>query len=302
MNIDPDTPLSGLTPPNDRLQDVMRLMQGRITPITGGDAAEARAITRLILNHLKGWDTTDLVIHSADTVSDYTLARIDDIIADMRKHIPIQYILGQARFYGMDLKVNPATLIPRHETEELVDLIISSEGDKKDLRVLDAGTGSGAIAIALSRNLRFPEVTAIDISQRALETARENAGRMHADINFLHCDIFDYSPESESFDIIVSNPPYVLESEKKEMEPEVLEHEPASALFVPDDDPLRFYRRISRIATDALTPGGSLYFEINPLCADSLVKMLEDMNFEEISLHKDISGRRRFCSARKHSL
>ena len=299
MNID-NAPVrfAALSGDGARLENVMRLLRSRIAPIVGSDG-EAKAVVRLIFSRLKGWDTTGLVVHAPDVLSEYVLSRLDAIVAEMEKHRPIQYILGQARFYGMDLEVNPSTLIPRHETEELVDIIVGENGKRVDLRVLDIGTGSGAIAIALSRNLPFSRVTGIDVSVEAVATARRNAEALHASVDFKVADIFTYAPERASLDIVVSNPPYVMEKEKKDMEPEVLDNEPATALLVPDDDPLLYYRRIAEVAMDALVRGGRLYFEINPLCADDLKRMLTDKGYSDIALAKDISGRERFCSARK---
>lgn len=274
-----------------------RKLREEISKISG--PSEASAIIRLIFHSLKGWDATDLVIHAGDEVSDFTLERIGRILERLRLGEPIQYILGEGRFYGMDLKVTPDVLIPRHETEELIDLIRAKEGDRRDLRVLDVGTGSGAIAIALSRNLLFPEIRAIDISEKALEVAEYNAKKLHADIQFIQEDIFEYTPEPESLDIIVSNPPYVLESEKKDIEPLVLDHEPAIALFVPDSDPIRYYSRIAEVAESALAAGGRLYFEINPPCAEKIKEMLDGKGFSEIEIHHDISRRLRFISAIK---
>lgn len=262
-------------------------------------ASEARAMTRLIFHHLRGWDVTDMVIHSEDKITPLTLQSIDEILARLEQHEPLQYILREARFYGMDFEVNGATLIPRQETEELVDIVIKEADGKADLRVLDVGTGSGAIAIALSRNLRFPEVAAIDISRDALSVARNNAVRLHANVKFLHADVMKWSPEKDSFDIIVSNPPYVMESEKAGMDKNVLDYEPANALFVPDSDALVFYRRIAGIGRDVLVSGGRIYFEINPLCVGDLVDMMRNMGYDDVELHKDISHRNRFLSARK---
>ena len=199
----------------------------------------------------------------------------------------------------MDLKVDRSVLIPRHETEELVDLIVDGNKGRQDLRVLDIGTGSGAIAIALSRNLPFAHVTAIDISEAALKIARENARALHADIDFIRQDVFTWQPAPESFDIIVSNPPYIANSEKAAMDSNVLDYEPHSALFVPDSEPLIFYSRIATIAIGALAGGGRLYFEINPLFAADLVRMLGAEGFRDIEVHKDISRRDRFISCSK---
>ena len=182
---------------------------------------EARAMTGLIFHSLKGWNTTDMVINSDRVVSSYILEKINHILGRLVKGEPLQYILGEARFYGMDLYVSQSVLIPRPETEELVDIIVT-RNPGPDLRVLDVGTGSGAIAIALSRNLPFSKVTAIDISEDALVVARKNAAALHACIDFIHADVFTYEAASDSFDIIVSNPPYVAESERKDMDSNVL--------------------------------------------------------------------------------
>lgn len=253
-------------------------------------------MTGLIFHSLKGWNTTDMVINSDRVVSSYILEKINHILGRLVKGEPLQYILGEARFYGMDLYVSQSVLIPRPETEELVDIIVT-RNPGPDLRVLDVGTGSGAIAIALSRNLPFSKVTAIDISEDALVVARKNAAALHACIDFIHADVFTYEAASDSFDIIVSNPPYVAESERKDMDSNVLDYEPAQALFVSDDRPLIYYSRISEIAIRSLVPGGRLYFEINPMFADSLRAMLESDGFVSVEIMEDISRRKRFASA-----
>lgn len=281
---------------NTKVETVYRELRQRLARLTGSDG-EATAMARLIFHAVKGWDTTALVIHAADDLSESTIAIIDKILERLRNGEPLQYILGEAGFYGMNLRVTPATLIPRQETEELVEIIVDEMKGRRDLRVLDVGTGSGAIALALSRNLEFPDVTALDVSREALEVARENAARLHARIHFLEADIFIWEPSPRSFDIIVSNPPYVMERERKDMERHVVEHEPASALFVPDEDPLLFYRRIADIGTRALVSGGRIYFEINPLCADDMVDMMRSMDYKDIRLATDISRRRRFLTA-----
>lgn len=261
--------------------------------------SEARAMTRLIFHHLRGWDATGMVVHSADQVSPLTLQSINEILERLMRHEPLQYILHEARFYGMDLEVNGSTLIPRQETEELVDLIVKDFGRTPDLRVLDIGTGSGAIAIALSRNLLFPKVEAIDISEEALKVAHGNAKRLRADVKFMRADVMTWAPPKDSLDIIVSNPPYVMESEKSGMERNVLDYEPPTALFVSDSDPLLFYRRIAGIGQEALSKNGVIYFEINPLCAGKMVQLMEQTGYEDVRLHEDISHKHRFLSARK---
>lgn len=271
-------------------------MRRRLEGIYG--AGEARAMVRLIFHHLKGWDTTQQIINDTLPASERVIHACADILNRLERQEPLQYILGEARFYGMDLKVSPAVLIPRPETAELVDMIVSGN-QRPDLRVLDIGTGSGAIAIALSRNLPFARVTALDVSAQALEIARANARNLHADIRFIHADIFTWQPAGEVFDIVVSNPPYIAESEKESMEPNVLEHEPATALFVPDNDPLMYYRRIADVARESLH--GSLYLEINPLYAAPLAEMLGAKGFDDVQTLRDSQGSDRFITAKIHT-
>lgn len=259
---------------------------------------ETEAIIRLIFHHLKGWNTVDLLMNEDKTLSLYMVEKVKEIEKRLLQDEPIQYIVGDAYFYGMDFVVNRDVLIPRPETEELVDMIVSQNG-QSDLDVLDIATGSGCIAIALARNLPFSKVTALDISEKALEVARLNAQRLKAKIDFIHADILTYAFPDDSFDIIVSNPPYVDDKEKATMDANVLRYEPASALFVPDDNPLVFYRRIAAMAHDALRPGGRLYLEINPLHADDMQCLLADTGFIDIQTHLDIHGKKRIMSCRK---
>lgn len=274
-----------------------RKIEAELTPLYG--TGEAKAMTRLIFHHLKGWNLSDMMIHSDNEASDYILGSVRKILDRLKTHEPLQYILGEAYFYGMNLKVNEATLIPRPETAELVNLIVKDFKDKKDLRILDVGTGSGAIAIALARNLPFADIQAIDISAQAVKIAEENAVDLKAKVKFKVADIFTLQPESDSLDLIVSNPPYIDESEKKDMDRNVLDFEPHSALFVPDSDPLRFYITIAGYAMTALSAGGALYFEINPVHADDMKAMLSEKGFTDIRLQRDISGKFRFIDCRK---
>lgn len=277
-----------------KLSEFQRNLQAQLGPEFGD--GEAKAMIRLIFHAVKGWSVTDLIINSDREVSDFTVEMVNSIIARLKKKEPLQYILGEARFYGMNFKVTPDVLIPRPETEELVDLIVR-ENSASDLRVLDIGTGSGAIAIALSRNLRFPVVTAVDISGAALDIAGENAVRLKAGIHFEIRDIFTWEPPRDSFDIIVSNPPYIAESEKSVMEANVLDYEPALALFVPDGNPLLYYSRIAHVAAGSLVSRGRLYFEINPRFVEGLVSLLSHEGFTDIRIIDDISHRKRFAAA-----
>lgn len=276
------------------MRDTLRKLREILRPLYGN--GETEAIIRIMFHYLKGWNTVDIIMHEDASLSPFIKSEIDAILKRLVKHEPIQYITGEARLHGMEMKVTPDVLIPRPETDELVDIIVSDAGETEDLRVLDIGTGSGCIAIALARSLRFPTVTAVDISDAALAVARENASNLKANVSFIKEDILTVSPEG-IFDIIVSNPPYIDESEKSGMEPNVLDYEPKIALFVPDDNPLLFYKRIAEIAVRKLSPAGKLYFEINPRHADELSRYLTDCGFDDVQVIRDSFGKLRFIKA-----
>lgn len=280
------------------MRDTLKKLRDALRPIYGN--RETEAIIRIIFHYVKGWDTTAMIINEADPLSPFVKSEIDAILERLLKHEPIQYITGEARFHGMDLRVSPDVLIPRPETDELVDIISDDAGETADLRVLDIATGSGCIAIALCRTLRFPRVEALDVSKAAIKVAEENAKKLKARIRFINADIFDWQPESGNIDIIVSNPPYIDESEKKDMEHNVLDYEPAPALFVPDSDPLVFYKRIADISAGALVPGGRLYFEINPRHAGELADLLTGKGFDNVTVLKDSYGKDRFIKCNRH--
>jgi release factor glutamine methyltransferase len=234
-----------------------------------------------------------------EILSQFIKDKVDMILKRLVNHEPIQYIFNEAYFQGLTLKVTPDTLIPRPETEELIDIIVK-ENNQSDLHVLDIGTGSGAIAIALAKSLKFPIVDAIDISQKAINIAQENAKAHKVKINFFIRDILSAEiPTNSVYDIIVSNPPYITLREKDSMEPNVLDYEPHTALFVPDNDPLMFYRAITHYAVYALNPGGRIYFEINSLYGKETAKLLSDNNFIDVDIIKDMYGLDRFVSAAK---
>lgn len=257
---------------------------------------EAAAMARSALMTLKDWDLPHLMANEDRPASDFIKARCAEILHDLLNDMPLQYALGSTNFYGLTLKVGPGVLIPRPETAELVDLIVK-ENEKDDLRVLDLCTGSGAIALALARNLPFSRVTALDISPEAIATTKENADSLKVKLNIIQEDVFTHAFPSRSFDIIVSNPPYVDESEKADMEANVLNYEPHIALFVPDNDPLRFYKRIAEIAQNSLAEGGKLYFEINPRHAVELASMLKGLGYLDVEILKDSHGKERFAKA-----
>lgn len=234
----------------------------------------------------------------------------ETIISDLKQEKPIQYILGEAWFYGLKFKVNENTLIPRSETEELVEWIIESVKSKYEsekINILDIGTGTGCIPISLKSNLPEAEVFAIDVSEKALEVANQNAKDNNVKINFIQTDILKVDDllslraESRSltkFDIIISNPPYVRNLEKEEIKKNVLNYEPHLALFVEDNDALLFYRKIAQLAKESLQPNGLLFFEINQYLGKETVELLENLGFKNIKLRKDLKGNYRMikCS------
>lgn len=278
------------------VRDLRRAAVAALIPLYG--RGEAEWMTRLTLEYVTGRSRVDLLVDADKELGEVRVEAVKNIVARLLKHEPLQYILGYEEFMGLRINVNPSVLIPRPETQELVNIIIDREAKASDLSVLDAGTGSGAIAVALSRNLRFARVTAIDNSDAALEVARSNAERLRTPVTFVNADILSLtSLPGEPFDIIVSNPPYVLDSERAEMSANVLGHEPSAALFVPDSDPLRFYLALARYAAaGGLKPGGRLYFECNPLTIDALASRLEP-DFDEVETVRDSFGRQRFIIA-----
>ena len=249
---------------NEREQTVeqaVRTIRTALRPLY--PAGEVEGFIRIIFRHLLHYEPVDILLRKDTVLPGFIPDKIDKVVEELKKSRPVQYIFNEARFHGHDFYVDGSVLIPRPETEELVDIIVDENG-LSDLSVLDAGTGSGCIAISLALALKFPEVTAVDISEKALEVARRNAAALNArNIDFVCCDMLDMPVEVGKYDIIVSNPPYIAESEKAGMDRNVLDYEPSGALFVPDDDPLRFYKALSRFGADALKPGGRLYFEIN---------------------------------------
>ncbi len=262
---------------------------------------EARWMTRIVFEEIKGYDPVGMALHADSPVSDFIAGKISAVVSRLLKDEPIQYIFGNTTFHGMKFRVTPDTLIPRQETDELVDMIIDENRNRTDLDVIDLGTGSGCIAISLARNLPFSRVTAIDISTAALNVAKDNAKTLHvSNVTFSQADIFRLpSDDRDRYDIIVSNPPYVLDGERCKLEKNVLAYEPSLALFVPDTDPLKFYHAIADYASHALKAGGRLYFEINPLTADPLADDMRAQQWHDVTVSFDISRRKRFLSASK---
>ncbi|OCB69919.1 protein-(glutamine-N5) methyltransferase, release factor-specific [Flavobacterium piscis] len=255
------------------------------------DAYEAESFFYLILEDKHKLRQIDLALNHELTFSESDFAVWDLLLAQLKKEVPIQYLLGKTNFYGLDFEVNENVLIPRPETEELVEWIVNenSKVDKaKTIKILDIGTGSGCIAISLAKNIPNAQVYAMDVSKKAIETAKRNAVNNKTDITFILQDVLNAEELKCNFDIIVSNPPYVRNLEKEEIKKNVLDYEPHLALFVEDNDALVFYRKIAALAQSNLLENGQLYFEINQYLGCEMKDLLEKMNFENIELRKDI--------------
>lgn len=272
-------------------------------------ATEAQAVVRMLLEELAGLSLADIYAGGIDRLDDAQRQHIERAMARLEEGEPIQYVLGRASFCGRSFAVAPGVLIPRPETEELCRLIIDTH-PSESLNILDIGTGSGCIAITLALEMPDAEVEAVDISPEALAIAEANAAQLGAKVSFHQCDILSrnspplgsgrgwVAPSTPEYDIIVSNPPYICERERADMERNVLDYEPHTALFVPDDDPLLFYRTIGQKALTMLVPGGILCFEINPLYCDQLIELLRSQGYCEVEAVSDSFGKRRFVTAK----
>lgn len=255
---------------------------------------EARSYTAVVCEGRLGMRFTDVIVEPAAPCPDYE--ELPQILAAIRDHCPAQYITGFAWFLDRKFAVREGVLIPRPETEELVRMITDRYKGRSGLRVLDVGTGSGCIAVTLAAELKQAEVVAVDVSESALEVARENARRHRVSVDFVRCDMLQEGP-SGHFDLIVSNPPYVTLQEKDEMRPNVLRYEPHRALFVPDDDPLVFYRAIAEYGCCSLNPGGMLWFELNERYGSEVASLLEQSGYSEVAVHDDMFGKQRMAEA-----
>lgn len=260
---------------------------------------EAESFFYLILEEKHQLKRIDLALQPDLVFSASAIEVWNSILEQLKLEIPIQYLLGKTSFYGLDFEVNSTVLIPRPETEELVDWIISNiriNEKLNTLKILDIGTGSGCIAISLAKNLPNAEVFAIDVSEKALTTAQKNAALNEVNVTFLKQNILETLDLGEEFDIIVSNPPYVRNLEKEEIKKNVLDNEPHLALFVEDNDALIFYKKISELAQKNGSENSQLYFEINQYLGKEMIDLLEKMNFKNIELRKDIYGNDRMIS------
>jgi len=283
------------------MKAIIRFIQEQLRDLYS--VSEIQSLSFLMLESVCGMNKSSVLRCKDKQLSLNERFRIGEIIEELKTYRPIQYILGETEFYGLKIKVDENVLIPRPETEELVEWIIKEEKPATGYKLLDIGSGSGCIAIALAKHLSGAEVFALDISEKALNVARQNAKENQVDVHFFPHDILSDEPpalpfSSFSFDCIISNPPYITLNEKATLAKNVLDYEPHQALFVPDENPLLFYERIACFAKKNLTPNGSLYFETHSLYGQAAAKMLSNENFRRVRLLKDISGNDRIIIAK----
>lgn len=288
---------------SNKLQDILTYYNSELSSVYEPD--ELRAIISQTFRHYLGYSANDISSKKQENLNQSDILKLYDCCKELKKNIPLQYILGEVIFYGLSFKVNPNVLIPRPETEELVDLIFKDckKLNETTLDILDIGTGSGCIPITLKNKLPEANVSAIDISEGALVVAQQNAISNNATVLFNRADILSHEAGYvlDSYDIIVSNPPYIAKAEAKQMHDRVKNNEPAIALFVDNNDAIVFYKRIIELCKEHLNPCGSLYFELNPLFANEVKDTATKSNiFNEVSLLKDMSGNVRFLKAVKH--
>lgn len=264
------------------------------------DEREAKNIARMVFEQRFGLSLTDICMGKDKQLSEKTHSETEKIAERLLQNEPVQYVLGCETFCGRTFKVRPGVLIPRPETAGLIELMAALRDPKRSSAdILDIGTGSGCIAVTSALDIPGADVTAWDIADEALATAAENAKELGAQVRIVRQDALCPPEDNGLWDFVVSNPPYICDRERAEMSRNVLDHEPATALFVPDDDPLKFYRAIARYSRLALRPGGWLLFEINPLYADDMQTMLTDEHFDRISISDDMFGRKRFAMAQR---
>lgn len=281
------------------LKDFELLFQQELTSIYDKD--EVKALFLFTVEEMFGLKRGTYPLKKEDIVTEKDAERFDEILRELKKNKPIQYIFNKATFYGESFEVNESVLIPRPETEELVDLILKQHSAQAGLHIMEIGTGSGCIPIILSKYLPGAQVTSMDISKEAIATARKNAGQLNAPVQFINADIFewDYIFSEQQYDIIVSNPPYITPQEKASMQQNVLAFEPELALFIEDSAPLIFYDVISSFALKHLAPQGDLYFEINQYLGPQTKELIEKKGFRPVKLLKDINGADRMIHAKK---
>lgn len=262
------------------------------------DEQEIESFFFILLEHYKNLKRIDLALNIDLEFSEAEIQQWNETILLLKEEIPIQYIVGNTHFCGLTINVNSNVLIPRPETEELVDWIVNDhQNHSEEINILDIGTGSGCIAIALAKSLKNAQVDAVDISKNALKLAKTNAIQNKVIVNFTLQNILETENLTNKYDIIVSNPPYVRQSEKIAIKKNVIENEPHLALFVPDNDALVFYQKIANLAIKSLNENGKLYFEINQYLAEETIEVLKNVGFKNIELRQDIYGNNRMICA-----
>ncbi|MFA8451718.1 MAG: peptide chain release factor N(5)-glutamine methyltransferase [Bacteroidales bacterium] len=285
---------------SNKIIDVVSYYQSELQEVY--PLEEAKAITRLIFSHFFGFPPNELSLHFDEYIGESELLKVHFAFKDLKKMKPIQQVIGRADFFDLNFYVNSNVLIPRPETEELVDWIVTENVNKQSMKILDIGTGSGCIAISLAKKIPQALVSAIDISAEALKVAEQNAVQNKVAVDFKRLDVLSeyiFDKIKTTFDVIVSNPPYVLNKEKQFMRSNVLDFEPSEALFVPDENPLLFYKAISAFAIKRLSKGGKLFFEINEGYAPETISLMESVGFKNISLRQDFFGKNRMLSGVK---
>lgn len=261
------------------------------------DNREARNMVQILFEDVLEMDTSKLTFEKFRLLTQPQQQHLDDLLVRLLQHEPLQYVTGIADFYGLKFKVNKHVLIPRPETEELVDWIVRDYKHNPDIDIIDIGTGSGCIPVTLKRQLVAPRVSALDISTGALEVAQQNAALNNAEVDFYECDILQQQLPHNKYDVIVSNPPYIHNNEQLLMRDNVLKYEPHIALFTLDSDVLIFYRRIAQLATTHLKPGGKVYVEINEAKGQEVVDIFNEAGFSSVELKHDLSGKPRMVRA-----
>lgn len=286
-----------------KLKDLAGRFADSLAEIYGPD--EAHAIFLVAIGSVLQYSRADYLLKKEERLQDGQVTRFQNILTELQGGKPVQYVVGETFFYGMPFKVNPSVLIPRPETEELVEWVIESTAlaavTGSGPRIIDIGTGSGCIAISLKKNLPATEVFAMDISEAAIDLATDNAALNQVDVHFLKADIRDFVTR-QKFDVIVSNPPYIRLCEKEQMQNHVLDHEPHLALFVPNEKPLVFYEAIADFAWATLSDFGLLFFEINAELGKETIEMLAAKSFTDIELRKDMQGKDRMIKCRLASV
>jgi release factor glutamine methyltransferase len=287
---------------SNKLSDLVSFYKTELRDIYTTD--EINHLINICFGHYLNFTPADILTRGNENVNQSDIIKIYDCCLALKKNIPVQYILKETIFYNLKFKLTPAVLIPRPETEELVELIIKENKHQDgNLSILDIGTGSGCIAVSLKNNLPEADVFAIDVSREALQVAQSNAQLNKSTVIFNEIDILDKNAELmlDNYDLIVSNPPYIAKKESDDMHPRVKDHEPELALFVPDEDPLLFYARIIHLCKTHLNPGGTLYFELNPVYSEKIKHLaIDSMMFERAEVIKDLSGNARFLKAVKY--